>query len=49
MLESYMCLTDLEHAMARPHVAAKMAEFNGPPSRPPVAIDRERLSSLLAA
>jgi 2-polyprenyl-6-methoxyphenol hydroxylase-like FAD-dependent oxidoreductase len=49
MLESYMCLTDLEHALARPHVAAKMAEFKVPPSPPPAPIDRERLFGLLAA
>lgn len=47
MLESFMCLTPLEEAMARPHVAAKMAEFKEPVPPPPVAIDRDRLSSLL--
>jgi 2-polyprenyl-6-methoxyphenol hydroxylase-like FAD-dependent oxidoreductase len=49
MLESYMCLTPLDEAMARPHVATKMAEFKGPVPPPPVPIDRERLFGLPAA
>ncbi|MET0675151.1 MAG: hypothetical protein ABW175_05075, partial [Bradyrhizobium sp.] len=49
MIESYMCLSPLDEVLARPHVKARMAEFGGPVPPPPVAFDRDRLMSLLAA
>jgi hypothetical protein len=47
MLESFMCLTRLDDALARPHVVEKMAEFKGPVPPPPTPINREKLFGLL--
>lgn len=48
MLEIAMCVALPDEVIARPHVAAKLAELNGPPLPPaPGIIDRHRMAELL--
>jgi hypothetical protein len=47
MLETVMCLALPQEVMARPHVAAKIAEFERHVLPPDLGIDREQLMSLL--
>jgi 2-polyprenyl-6-methoxyphenol hydroxylase-like FAD-dependent oxidoreductase len=47
LLEIQLCVAHLGEVLARPHVAAKMAQFEGSVTRPPVPIDRDRLFGLL--
>jgi 2-polyprenyl-6-methoxyphenol hydroxylase-like FAD-dependent oxidoreductase len=47
MLESVLCLALPQEVMARPHVAAKMAEFEGYAPPPDPGMDRDRLMALL--
>lgn len=47
LLEIRLCVAHLGEVLARPHVAAKMAQLEGPVPRPPVPIDKARLFGLL--
>ena len=48
MLEIAMCVALPQEVLARPHVAAKLAELDGQPLPPnPAIIDRHRMAALL--
>jgi hypothetical protein len=47
MLETVLCVALPQEVMARPYVAAKMAEFEGHALPPDHQMDRDRLLALL--
>jgi hypothetical protein len=48
MLEIAMCVALPQEVIARPHIAAKLAELDGHPLPPdPSIIDRHRMAALL--